>query len=297
LLLKHFSIKTGASSNQKARKGNPKMIGTRRREFLFGTLAAATAVTTFMPETAQAAKPLAAFKPAGTGSVDHSALDGILQTHVKPDGNGYNRVAYKALKSNHGVLKAYIAAMETANPVALGKAEAKAFWINLYNAKTLDVVLEHYPVASIKKIDLGGGGIFGSGPWSARLVTVNGTALSLDDIEHRILRALFADPMVHYALNCASYSCPNLAGRAYTGKNAGALMREGAKAYVNHPRGVKVDNASITASKIYSWYAGDFGGKGKLKDHWSEHAAPGLAAAIAAASIGGYEYDWSLNDV
>ncbi len=270
---------------------------TGRRQVLLGAVALTGAAFFGIPDRAHAASALSQFKPSGGGSADHSAFDAIVQAHVKPDGSGYNKVDYKALKGQHGALKAYVASLEAIDPVSLSAAEAKAFWINLYNAKTLDVVVGKYPVSSIKKIKLGGGGLFGSGPWSAELMTVNGTALSLDDVEHRILRAVFGDPMVHYALNCASVSCPNLAARAYTGKNAKALMRESATAYVNHPRGVKVDNGSITASKIYSWYAGDFGGKGKLKDHWSQFAAPDHASAINGAELGGFDYDWSLNDV
>ncbi len=273
------------------------LFGVDRRQFLVGLGVGSAAALAGMPTTARAEKPLAQFKPAGSGSVDHSAFDAIVQAHVKPDGKGYNRVAYNALKGDRRTLKDYVASLESADPVSLSAAEAKAYWINLYNAKTLDVVLDRYPVSSIKKINLGGGGFFGGGPWSAKLVTVAGTELSLDDIEHRILRAVFGDPMVHYALNCASYSCPNLATRAFNGKNAKALMRQGASEYVNHPRGVTVDGGSITASKIYSWYAGDFGGKGKLKEHWSAFATPEKAAAMSDATISGYEYDWSLNDV
>jgi hypothetical protein len=152
--------------------------------------------------------------------------------------------------------------------VSLSRNEAHAYWINLYNAKTLEVVAEAYPVTSIKKINLGGSFLFGSGPWKAKLMTVNGTELSLDDVEHEIVRALFNDPMSHYGLNCASYSCPNLATRAYTGANVNALARQtGCRLCQSSARG-GVSNGRITASKIYSWYAGDFGGKGRLKDHW-----------------------------
>ena len=238
---------------------------------------------------------MSVFRPKGGGRVDHSAFDRLLEAHVKPDAQAYNRVDYRGVKADLGALKTYIAALENTDPALLSRNEAHAYWINLYNAKTLEVVAEAYPVSSIKKINLGGSFLFGSGPWKARLMTVNGRELSLDDVEHEIVRALFRDKMSHYGLNCASYSCPNLATSAFTGDNVDALLRRNAVDYVNHPRGVAVSDGRITASKIYSWYAGDFGGKGKLKGHWSSLASPEKAAAIAGASISGYDYDWSIN--
>jgi hypothetical protein len=266
-----------------------------RRHFLASSALMAALVV--LPNKSFAAEPLAAFAPNGSGGFNHAALDGILGAAVKPDAEGYNRVDYKALKGSRGALQAYLADLQAAQPSAMSKAEAKAYWINLYNAKTLDVILERYPVSSIKKINLGGGGIFGSGPWSAKLMTIEGQEISLDDIEHRILLAVFKDPMTHYALNCASYSCPNLATRAFTAKNTAALMRENAAAYINHPRGVTVTDGSITASKIYSWYAGDFGGKRQLKPHWLKFAEPAKGEQISAAQGITFDYDWRLNDV
>jgi len=252
---------------------------------------------------AMALKPLAAsaalneFRPKGQAGLDHSSYDALLKAYVKPDAQGYNRVDYRGLKSNLAALRAYIASLEAADPVSLSRNEAHAYWINLYNAKTLEVVAGAFPVTSIKKINLGGSFLFGSGPWKAKILTVSGTELSLDDVEHEIVRAIFTDPMSHYGLNCASYSCPNLATSAFTGANVDALLRQNAVEYVNHPRGVTVDNGRITASRIYSWYAGDFGGKGKLKGHWMSFADPQKAAEIAPASISGYDYDWSINAV
>lgn len=271
------------------------MSDLSRRTLLLG-LGSALAV---QPMPLRAAEtPLAAFAPAGTGSIGHERLDALLQSYVRPDEAAYNRVDYRAFqKSGRGELAAYLDGLAAQDPRLLSRPEAHAYWINLYNAKTLDVVLEHYPVASIRKIDLGGGGFFKGGPWSKKIVTVAGTALSLDDIEHRIVRPLFGDPMSHYALNCASYSCPNLATRAYTGDNLSALLQQGGRDYVNHPRGVAVSAGTITASKIYSWYAEDFGGAGRLKAHWKAFATPALGARIDKAGIGSYAYDWSLNDV
>lgn len=265
-----------------------------RRTFVTGIAGLAVA-SALPPRPASAA--MTDFRPRGQGRADHSDFDRLLKAHVKPDAQAYNRVDYRGVKADLGALRAYVTSLEAADPASLSRDEAHAYWINLYNAKTLEVVAEAYPVTSIKKINLGGSFLFGSGPWKARLMTVSGRELSLDDIEHEIVRALFRDKMSHYGLNCASYSCPNLATSAFTGDNVDAALRQNAVDYVNHPRGVAVSNDRITASKIYSWYAGDFGGKGKLKDHWSSLASPAKAAAIAAASIAGYEYDWSINSL
>lgn len=263
-----------------------------RRTLIAGSVSQAAACV-FRPQSANAA--MSGFRPQGQAGFDHSTFDALVKAHVKADTQGYNRVDYRAVKSKLAGLRAYIASLEAANPVALSRNEAHAFWINLYNAKTLEIVADAFPVPSIKKINLGGSFLFGSGPWKANIITVSGTELSLDDVEHEIVRAIFKDPMSHYGLNCASYSCPNLAASAFTGANVDALLRQNAVAYINHPRGVAVANGRITASKIYSWYAGDFGGKGKLKDHWASFATPQKAAQIAAASIAGYDYDWSIN--
>ena len=265
-----------------------------RRQLL--TAAAVLAAAPVLPDVAQAA--MRRLAPRGSASVDHSAFDRLLQAYVVPDGHGYNAVNYRRFRAEGlDALRGYIAALGKVAPSSLSGAEAHAFWINLYNAKTLEVVLDHYPVGSIREIDLGGGGLFGRGPWSRKLLSVEGVGLSLDDIEHEIVRPLFGDPLSHYGLNCASYSCPNLATRAYSGRNVGALLAQGAADYINHQRGVAVSRGRITASKIYSWYAGDFGGRRGLKPHWLAFAEPVHAQQIETASIGGYRYDWQLNEI
>ena len=245
---------------------------------------------------AAADDPIAAFEPKGSATFDHSAFDALLGEYVKPDAEGLNRVDYRGLRADAGKLDAYIAALEAAKPSQLSPDEAHAYWINLYNAKTLDVVLEHYPVESIRDINLGGG-FFAIGPWKKDLLTVEGVDLSLDDVEHRIVRAIFRDPMSHYGLNCASYSCPNLMTDAYTGENLDAMLRESGEAYVNHSRGVEIMDHGLRVSRIYKWYAEDFGGEDALKAHWTELMDPAKAARLEGKEVRGHMYDWKLNDV
>jgi len=254
----------------------------------------------------QAAEPADLFRTAASGStaiVDNQIWDRLLKTYVKAGADGINRVDYAAFKrSGHSQLKAYLANLQTVDPRTLDRSEQFAFLANLYNARTIDIVLDAYPVRSIKDIALGGGGllgVFNGGPWKAKVVKILGVDLSLDDIEHGILRPVFKDPRVHYSVNCASLGCPNLQMEAFSGARLNEELDAAAKQYVNNSRGVKAGSGGITASSIYSWFKEDFGGadEGVLR-HLRKYATPQLAAKMAAAgSIASYGYDWSLNDI
>lgn len=240
-------------------------------------------------------------------TVDHSAWDALLKEYVVPGDGGLNEVRYAAFKANgHDALKRYVAALERVRPQNLSRAEQFAFWANLYNAKTLDVVLDHYPVKSIRDIAINEGlvgflkrSVGAGGPWQAKVVTVDGEALSLDNIEHDIMRPVLKDPRVHYAVNCASIGCPNLQRDAFTGANLEMLLDQGARAFVNNPRGFRVENGRVWASSIYSWFQVDFGGTAEgVLQHAAKYAEPALKAKLEAATgIDEYGYDWRLNDV
>jgi hypothetical protein len=236
-----------------------------------------------------------------TVSVDHSAYDKLLKAYVKPDDAGLNRIDYRGFKEGgHADLKAYLKTLEAVDVTALDRPEQIAFWSNLYNAKTLDIVLDHYPVKSIKEISLGGSLLakVTGGPWKAKVTTVRGRALSLDDIEHAILRPVFKDPRIHYAVNCASIGCPNLAAEALTGANIERQLDAAARGFVNSPRGVRVQGGVVSASSIYSWFQVDFGGTDKgVLDHVKRYADPALKQKLdGITTIGEFTYDWGLND-
>ena len=236
--------------------------------------------------------------PASTRSVNHDAWEAFLARHLSPGPDGVNRVDYAAVDdASRSALEGYLERL-AATPVSqLSRAEQQAFWINLYNALTVKVVLDHYPVASIRDIDISPG-LFSSGPWGAKLVEVEGESLSLDDIEHRILRPIWRDPRIHYAVNCASIGCPNLASEAFTADNAERLLEAGARAYVNHPRGVSVQGDALVVSSIYEWFKEDFGGDDAgVIEHLRAYADDSLAGKLAgAARIEDDRYDWALND-
>jgi hypothetical protein len=151
-------------------------------------------------------------------------------------------------------------------------------------------------VASIRDINISPG-LLARGPWGAKLATVEGEKISLDDIEHRILRPIWKDNRVHYALNCASLGCPNLQSTAYTSDATEALLERGAKEFINHPRGVAIQSGKLRVSSIYVWFQEDFGGDAEeLMEHWLKYANPKLAEALGKYSGGlSHDYDWRLN--
>ena len=236
--------------------------------------------------------------PASSTIVDHTAWDGWLKRHVRTGDDGINRVAYSAVSSaDRRVLGEYLATLQSVPVTALNRTEQRALWINLYNAGTVSVILAHYPVASIRDIDISPG-FFADGPWGKALFSVEDEALSLDDIEHRILRPIWRDPRIHYAVNCASIGCPNLIPEAFTGANTKILLERAARDYVNHPRGARVENGKLTVSSIYAWFEDDFGGDDAgVIAHLRHYADDDLAAALGGISrISGDRYDWSLNE-
>ena len=234
---------------------------------------------------------------ANTAAIDYAAWDSLLRRVVVRGADDINRVDYLALaREQAAALDQAVADLAAVEISRYDRAEQLAYWINLYNAVTLKVVADHFPVASIRDIDISPGW-FADGPWDAELLTVEGEALTLNDIEHRILRPIWKDPRLHYAVNCASLGCPNLAAEAYRNAGIEDRLNQAARAYVNHPRGVTIDGDKIVVSKIYDWFLEDFGGSTEsLLAHLRQFAAPPLAAQLAEISeIGGTAYDWSLN--
>ena len=238
-----------------------------------------------------------------TGSeraVNHDPWDAILAEVVSLGDDGVARVDYPALTGDalRGQLDGYIAQLASTPVSELDRAEQQAYWINLYNALTLQVMRNHYPVDSIQDVDISPG-LFSSGPWGAELIAVEDEVLTLDDIEHRILRPLWGDPRIHYAVNCASIGCPNLQGRAWRAATLDADLEAAATAYVNHDRGFTVDDGDLVVSSIYDWFIADFGGndEGVLR-HLAQYASPDRQAILQSARrINDHRYDWALNDL
>lgn len=231
-----------------------------------------------------------------TATIDHSAWDTLLKKYISQRGD-LNRFAYgKVTRTDKQALKQYLTKLQAVKIRGYARLEQKAYWTNLYNAATIDVVLTAYPVDSIQDIDTSPG-LFSSGPWGKKIVTVEGKKLSLDDIEHRILRPIWNTPLTHYTVNCASIGCPNLADTAFTGENITRMQIALAKAFINSKRGARVKDGDLTVSKIYDWFEDDFGGSEKaVIRHLRRYATGTLAKQLKRIDdIDDYEYDWSLN--
>jgi hypothetical protein len=243
-----------------------------------------------------------AHDPASLAVIDHGAWGAFLERYLVEGDDGVNRVAYaEVTAADRAALNAYLAGLAAVPVSAQNRAEQMAYWINLYNALTLQVVLDHYPVDSIRDINISPGlfsGLFNRGPWGKKLIEVEGEALSLDDIEHRILRPIWADPRVHYAVNCASIGCPDLQPEPYRGATIDAQLDAAARDYVNDPRGVAVTDGELIVSSIYEWFKADFGGDDRgVIEHLQRYAAPALAASLERfPAIDDDRYDWRLND-
>ena len=237
--------------------------------------------------------------PANKQKVDHSAWDAFLKKYiVAPHPSGINRVNYATVApEDHTALANYVKSLERVAVSGYSRAEQRAYWINLYNAKTVELILTRFPVKSIRDINISPG-VFSSGPWGAKLMTVEGEKLALDDIEHRILRPIWKDNRIHYAVNCASLGCPNLQPAAFTAENTESLLERGAREYVNHRRGVSLQSGKLKVSSLYVWFQEDFGGSAEgLMEHWAKYAGKTLADALLSYSGGlEHDYDWRLND-
>ena len=236
--------------------------------------------------------------PDSTRSVDHQPWTDWLNAQIQVGEDGIHRIAYGRVSAGaRKQLQDYLAALQ-AEPVSkLNRREQWAYWINLYNAATVEVVLAHYPVDSIRDIDISPG-FFANGPWGKALLEVEGVALSLNDVEHRILRPIWQDPRIHYAVNCASLGCPNLAREAYTAERLDSQLNAAARAFVNHPRGARVENGELTVSSIYAWFEEDFGdSEAAVVRHLQRYADPDLKRLLGARTgIDDDDYDWRLND-
>ncbi|MFN3233443.1 MAG: DUF547 domain-containing protein [Alphaproteobacteria bacterium] len=233
-----------------------------------------------------------------TAVVDHGPWAEFLKTYLLEGADGVNRLRYGAVTpADKAALDNYVVRLETTPVSTLNRNEQMAYWFNLYNAVTVKIVIEAYPVKSIRKVL--SGGFFSPGPWKRDLVTVEGQRLSLDDIEHGIMRPIWQDNRIHYGVNCASIGCPNLAPVPFTADRLEAMLDKAARDYVNHPRAATFDDRGrLTASQIYDWYDPDFGGSERgIIAHLKRYAGPELTARLGTVEdIRDYEYDWSLND-
>jgi hypothetical protein len=237
------------------------------------------------------------FTPGSTRFVDHSPLAGLLERHVFKRSDGVHLFGYGDLSEReHAALDRYILGLAEFSIEALDRREQYAYWLNLYNALVLRLVLSRYMVLSIRDIDFGVSPL-GTGPFERKLIAVRGEALSLSDIRNSILRRIFNDPRLHYGLCDGAVGSPNLQQRVFTGERVDWMLDGAALDFIHHPRAVRRQGLKLVLSDLYSWYADDFGGApvGVLS-HLQSFSGPGLLADLRPELELCYEFDWSLND-
>ena len=170
--------------------------------------------------------------------IDHQAWQQLLDQYLISKGD-YTLFKYSSVSEKDKlVLTKYLEKLAKTDPLSFNKAQQYAYWVNLYNAITVKLILDDYPVKSITKL----GGLFSFGPWGDDVITINGKTLTLNDIEHRILRPIWQDPRTHYAVNCASLGCPNLQHKAFTADNTETLLEQAAKSFINSDKGVLLND-------------------------------------------------------
>jgi hypothetical protein len=222
-------------------------------------------------------------------SVDNSIYAELLGKYVH---NG--QVNYDGLKKEERRLDQYLKVLENVDPDSLSRDEQFAFYANIYNAWTVKLILTGYPdIDSIKDL----GSLFKS-PWKKKLVRINGKVLTLDNVEHDILRPQFKDARVHFAINCAAYSCPPLLPEPFTAGKLDEQLTDATRSFINNPKRTYLDGNTLYVSKIFKWFAEDFNhdpytfvvkyAEGNFKNE--------LEAGKGKIKVKYLNYDWSLNN-
>jgi hypothetical protein len=213
-------------------------------------------------------------------TVNHSLWQTLLENHVSSDGN----VNYKALKSNSSQLNTYINQLSKSTPSERSSKEEKlAYWINAYNALTIDLILRNYPVKSIKEIN---------NPWKQRLWEFGKNNYNLDEIEHEILRNM-NEPRIHFAIVCASYSCPKLQNEAFTAEKLDQQLTKVTKEFLADTNRNQISENSIKISKIFDWFSKDFTKNGSLIDFLNLYTEVNISPNAKKRYK---DYNWALND-
>ncbi|MDG1571854.1 DUF547 domain-containing protein [Robiginitalea sp. M366] len=212
----------------------------------------------------------------------HAQWDSLLQAHVSADG----LVDYAGFLQDRHRLQAYLDHLSGYIPGQhWSREETLAYYINLYNAGTVALILEHYPVGSIKDI---------RSPWGKRRLKLGDATLSLDDVEHGILRKM-GEPRIHFALNCASFSCPKLRPEAYFADRLEAQLEAAARDFINDPLRNRAAGGRPELSRIFKWYGADFTqGGGTLTGFLNRYLKTPLPEGTTLRYL---PYDWSLNDI
>jgi len=224
-------------------------------------------------------------------AINHDMWHQVLQKYVSTNGN----VNYKDLKNNRKELDAYLKLLQANHPQSTWtEPERLAYWINAYNAFTVDLILQHYPLKSIR--DIGGlikiPGI--QSAWDINFIVIEGKKYSLGDIEHKILRKEFNEPRIHFAINCASYSCPKLINQAFTANKLEQQLQQVTIDFIEDTKRNKITKDKVELSKIFDWYKSDFTADGKtLIQYINQFSKTKINSNVKMSYL---EYNWSLNE-
>jgi Protein of unknown function, DUF547 len=209
----------------------------------------------------------------------HKIFNDLLKQHVNSSG----AVNYKNLKKDKTKLQEYLTLLSKNVPSkAANKKASLAYWINAYNAFTLKLIIDHYPLKKITDLDNGK-------PWDVKWIELGSKKYSLNNIENDIIRPQYKDARIHFAVNCAAKSCPPLANEAFTEANITKLLEVRTKSFINSSANELTDGKA-TVSKIFDWYKDDFG---VVIDFINKYGKTKLAAT---ATVDYKEYNWNLND-
>ncbi len=227
----------------------------------------------------------------GSKPPSHQIWTDLLQKFVDDDGF----VDYSGFLKDSVKLNEYLNLL-TQNPPdeqRWSDEQKLAYWINLYNAFTVKLIIIHYPLKSIRDIGSMIQIPFINSPWDIRFISIMGNDYDLNNVEHNILRKQFDESRIHFAINCASFSCPLLRREAYTAEKLEAQLQEQAVAFINDPARNKIDPDGAALSKIFNWFGGDFTKEGDLRDFINRYSKIKLDKK---SKISYLKYDWSLND-
>lgn len=223
-----------------------------------------------------------------SGKVDDSIYAGLLEKYVK---NGM--VDYQGLKKEEATLDQYLRILEKTDTQILSPKERFAFFINAYNAWTIKLILNAYPdIKSIKEL----GGIFKT-PWDKKIVRIDRKILTLDNIEHDILRPEYKDPRIHFVVNCASKSCPPLRSEPYRGDILDQQLTDATEIFINNPKYNRLDGNTLYVSSLFKWYSRDFNDDipGFINKYARRESKEELKRNAGKIEIKYLDYDWSLN--
>ena len=210
---------------------------------------------------------------------NHDTWNHLLQSYVSSTG----KVNYEGFRSSAAEFESYLNDLANNPPNASWSREkTMAYWINAYNAFTIKLIVDYYPVRSIKEIHNGN-------PWDVRWIKIGGKTYTLNNIENDILRPKYKDARIHFAVNCAAYSCPPLANKAFTEQNLNSLLEQQTKQFVNNAAFNSISANSVQVSRIFEWYASDFG---DLITYLNKYSNTKIAAGT---KVDYKEYDWKLN--